>query len=325
MVTLTQTNENGQQTILLATVQSQSVLLEVTLGEVNRLKYTAYGHLSTDRQISTRLGFNGELREQRTHWHMLGNGYRAYNPVLMRFHSPDKLSPFGTGGLNSYMYCVGDPINHRDPTGRFGIPIILSQLLSFAGGTSSVGGMGLSLTSSGRFSRQGILALGTGATGVLLGAAAAVNPASVIAPILASSSIASGAASLTLAYRAARAATTRSTQWFQDMARVFDRPPRYSTLSLAAPEALPPSFSSLSLPPPYSPPRTRSPIALTHTTARAIPAATERRPRNLHSVRDHEALLNPPVLLKARMSELPKLHYIDETRSVSTKIRSSVS
>ncbi|MCU6375056.1 hypothetical protein [Morganella morganii] len=28
-----------------------------------------------------------------------GNGYRAYNPVLMRFNCPDSLSPFGGGGL----------------------------------------------------------------------------------------------------------------------------------------------------------------------------------------------------------------------------------
>jgi len=41
---------------------------------------------------------------------MLGNGYRAYNPILKRFNSPDSLSPFGKGGLNAYSYCVGDPV-----------------------------------------------------------------------------------------------------------------------------------------------------------------------------------------------------------------------
>ncbi|MNQ94802.1 hypothetical protein D3C85_1103380 [compost metagenome] len=123
------TNQNGRQTILLATNQSQSVLAEVTPGDVNRMTYSAYGHLCADRQTSPRLGFNGELREHRTHWYMLGNGYRTYNPVLMRFHSPDKLSPFGDGGLNPYMYCIGDPINYQDPTGRAGVFNIGSLLL----------------------------------------------------------------------------------------------------------------------------------------------------------------------------------------------------
>ncbi|POD79180.1 hypothetical protein BKM17_05985 [Pseudomonas syringae group genomosp. 3] len=52
---------------------------------------------------------------------MLGNGYRAYNPVLMRFHSPDSLSPFGEGGLNAYAYGEGDSVNGVDPTGHINI------------------------------------------------------------------------------------------------------------------------------------------------------------------------------------------------------------
>jgi RHS repeat-associated protein len=58
------------------------------------------------------------LREANIGWYLLGNGYRAYNPRLMRFHSPDSWSPFGRGGLNPYMYCVGDPVNRSDPTGH---------------------------------------------------------------------------------------------------------------------------------------------------------------------------------------------------------------
>ncbi len=38
---------------------------------------------------------------------MLGNGYRAYSPVLMRFNSPDSWSPFGEGGVNAYAYIEG--------------------------------------------------------------------------------------------------------------------------------------------------------------------------------------------------------------------------
>ncbi|WP_434706426.1 RHS repeat-associated core domain-containing protein [Pseudomonas sp. Z1-12] len=45
--------------------------------------------------------------------YLLGNGYRAFNPGLMRFNSPDSLSPFGEGGLNAYAYSVGDPVNRK--------------------------------------------------------------------------------------------------------------------------------------------------------------------------------------------------------------------
>jgi RHS repeat-associated protein len=68
--------------------------------------------------VSGSLGYNGEARESQTGRYLLGNGYRAYNPVLMRFHSPDSLSPFEEGGLNSYMYCEGNPVDFVDPSGN---------------------------------------------------------------------------------------------------------------------------------------------------------------------------------------------------------------
>lgn len=199
-------NDISRHTILLASSKSQSILAEVSRGEASAVSYSAYGHLLSDHLLSTRLGFNGELREPHTGWYMLGNGYRAYNPVLMRFHSPDKLSPFGAGGLNAYMYCVGDPINYRDPTGRIALPIFFSQLSGVAGAASSLGGMISSLYNGVRFSRQGLLALGTGTTGVFLGAAVIAAPASVIAPVLAVGSAGAGVATLKLARRAANVA-----------------------------------------------------------------------------------------------------------------------
>ena len=63
-------------------------------------------------------GFNGERIDPLSGCYSLGNGYRAYNPVLMRFHCPDSLSPFDAGGINPYAYCAGDPINFTDPTGH---------------------------------------------------------------------------------------------------------------------------------------------------------------------------------------------------------------
>lgn len=78
--------------------------------------YTAYGYQPS---LSTSLGFTGQLREPIVGWYMLGNGRRVYNPVIMRFHSPDAQAPFGKGGLNAYCYCGGDPLNNIDPTGQW--------------------------------------------------------------------------------------------------------------------------------------------------------------------------------------------------------------
>jgi RHS repeat-associated protein len=102
---------------LLATDHKNSVLSEIESGRKNQMAYSAYGHQSTEQNVVSRLGFNGGLREA-FHWYFLGNGYRVYNPRLMRFHSPDSWSPFGAGGLNAYMYCLGNPVNASDPTGH---------------------------------------------------------------------------------------------------------------------------------------------------------------------------------------------------------------
>lgn len=74
------------------------------------------------------LGFGGELLEPGTRHYLLGSGYRAYNPQLMRFNSPDDLSPFGRGGLNAYAYCLGDPVNLVDPDGHVPLPRVFAQL-----------------------------------------------------------------------------------------------------------------------------------------------------------------------------------------------------
>ena len=110
------------KTHLLATDRSLSVLVEATSRRIVRVAYTPYGTLNNAGSLQSHLGFNGEFREGRC-WYHLGNGHRVYNPVLRRFHSPDRLSPFDEGGLNPYAYCVGDPINYRDPTGRAAQPI----------------------------------------------------------------------------------------------------------------------------------------------------------------------------------------------------------
>lgn len=78
--------------------------------------YTAHG-FSLDA-CGIPIGFKGEYGDPVTGHYLLGNGYRAFNPVLMRFNSPDTLSPFQVGGINTYAFANGDVINYLDPTGH---------------------------------------------------------------------------------------------------------------------------------------------------------------------------------------------------------------
>ncbi|HFL7942667.1 TPA: RHS repeat-associated core domain-containing protein [Pseudomonas putida] len=88
-----------------------------TLGRDGRTQtiFSAYGASIDHGQIPA---FKGELQDLATGHYLLGNGYRAYNPHLMRFHSPDSESPFAKGGLNTYAFALCDPINRSDPTGH---------------------------------------------------------------------------------------------------------------------------------------------------------------------------------------------------------------
>ena len=108
----------ASRTLLLATDLQQSILAELDHAGPNRRAYSAYGVPISQQLPGSRLGFNGQLRERPTGWYHLGNGHRVYNPVLMRFHSPDRLSPFGKGGINAYAYCGGSPIGRVDPSGQ---------------------------------------------------------------------------------------------------------------------------------------------------------------------------------------------------------------
>ena len=83
------------------------------------MQYTAYG-FDSGKPCASVLRYTGQRKEPVTGHYLLGNGYRAFNPVLMRLNAPDNLSPFGAGGLNCYCYCNGDPVNKIDPSGHSG-------------------------------------------------------------------------------------------------------------------------------------------------------------------------------------------------------------
>ncbi|WP_390956330.1 RHS repeat-associated core domain-containing protein [Pseudomonas moorei] len=128
-----QRQDNVIGTVLLSTDQQRSVMQALKKNHLPRpLAYSPYGHHRAESGLSSLLSFNGERADRITGHYLLGNGYRAFNPVLMRFNSPDSWSPFGRGGLNAYGYCAGNPVNRVDPTGHMvlGVKGLLSILPS---------------------------------------------------------------------------------------------------------------------------------------------------------------------------------------------------
>ncbi|HBK50892.1 RHS repeat-associated core domain-containing protein [Pseudomonas putida] len=76
-----------------------------------------YGQLPPQWAVGG-LRFVGQWFDPVVQGYLLGNGHRLYSPAIMRFLSPDRLSPFGAGGINAYAYCSGDPVNFHDPSGQ---------------------------------------------------------------------------------------------------------------------------------------------------------------------------------------------------------------
>lgn len=126
---------------LLGTDRQRSTLLARTGAVLHQKAYTAHGYCPGIPNAHCLLGFNGERPDPVTGHYLLGNGYRAFNPVLLRFNSPDSWSPFGKGGLNPYAYCAGDPINRRDPSGHMNADDHLALTFSAFGLLSAVIGL----------------------------------------------------------------------------------------------------------------------------------------------------------------------------------------
>lgn len=132
---------------LTGTDQTDSVLwTKAANGATTLPRYTPWGY-SAEAQAPMP-GFNGERTDPVSGAQNLGNGYRAYNPILMRFNRPDDWSPFGAGGINAYVYCAGDPVNNSDPSGHLSTSGIIGILGAVLGLLAAIPTLGASLGAS---------------------------------------------------------------------------------------------------------------------------------------------------------------------------------
>ncbi|MGY2261506.1 RHS repeat-associated core domain-containing protein [Pseudomonas sp. SDO55104_S430] len=122
-------SDSSVGTSLLVTDQQRSVLVAIDKTRPHAFAYTPYGYRHAESSLLGLLGYNGERPDVTTGHYHLGNGYRQFNPILMRFNRPDSLSPFGKGGLNAYGYCAGNPPNRIDPSGRVSLIAMKAYLL----------------------------------------------------------------------------------------------------------------------------------------------------------------------------------------------------
>ncbi|SEQ79272.1 RHS repeat-associated core domain-containing protein, partial [Pseudomonas sp. NFACC02] len=164
-----QTPGDDSQTLLLMTDPKYSVIGECQQKTTRHVTYDPYGEPHGDEPLQSLLAFNGEVRDAVSGWYLLGKGYRAYNPTLMRFHSPDSLSPFGAGGVNPYVYCLSDPINAVDPSGH--------SLKSWIGVTLGLIGIAATVVTAGGMTpvAGGLVAWGLWGAGVGTGVASGVT------------------------------------------------------------------------------------------------------------------------------------------------------
>jgi len=168
-----------------------SLLWTSSNGSAQGFAYSPFG--STPARSGSNImlpGFNGERLDPVSQTYHLGNGYRTYDPKLMRFNAPDSWSPFGSGSLNQYAYCEGDPINQSDPSGHMG--------------SGTIGGIFGAIL--------GILGAGLAVCtfGASIGAIAALETASAITAGMAAEALASGLGVAAAGTGIASAATAKS-------------------------------------------------------------------------------------------------------------------
>nr|WP_082337776.1 RHS repeat-associated core domain-containing protein [Pseudomonas peradeniyensis] len=119
----------------LLAIDTQSSILQIA-AERPVCTYTPYGLCKSGSGPVAVLAYTGALIDPVTEHYTFGNGRRIYSPTLMRFINADPMSPFNIGGLNSYAYCLADPINHIDPSGYFSIRSAIRKFFNWITGKS---------------------------------------------------------------------------------------------------------------------------------------------------------------------------------------------
>lgn len=152
--------------------------------------YDAYGGSRTEGDAAC-TGYAGQVREGGLPWRW--HGYRLYVTSHRVFLSPDGASPFGTGGLNRYAYCSGDPINRIDPTGASWWEWLGTALgiVGAAVGIVATGGALLGAVAAAAAAAGSLSAAMASASTVTL-AVAALETTSIIAEIGSLATLASG-------------------------------------------------------------------------------------------------------------------------------------
>jgi RHS repeat-associated protein len=157
-----QQRTDGSDALLFMTDFKNSVIGESSATGLVVQTYGAYGEHPDNGVLQSLLGYTGEVRDPVSGWYLLGQGYRAYNPSLMRFHSPDSFSPFNGGGVNPYCYGLGDPIGYSDPSGHLGMYDYVGIALGvFAITVATLGAAGpvATLLGGGAIAAEGVAAL----------------------------------------------------------------------------------------------------------------------------------------------------------------------
>ncbi|MGE8387876.1 MAG: RHS repeat-associated core domain-containing protein [Pseudomonas sp.] len=131
-VPIAESRAQGLPALQVKTDSAGSTLATVTMGSGHsECAYNPFGYSSKPVGSQSHRLFNAEVFDNLSQGYHLGAGERVYLPALMRFGSPDTMSPFGEGGINWYAYCSNDPINFNDPSGNNKVPFFSLQDQAF--------------------------------------------------------------------------------------------------------------------------------------------------------------------------------------------------